>query len=237
MEGRFLLKGSSRLLIPQITNLLAQFQLLYDKGLGNIYGIPTVQYQSDVYFHPQIELYFVHQKPEDVSENANQKEGYHGEIKIRLGKESSTTITKTEAINLAKKVKSKFMEPPFLWRKGKVMCTYTDREKYYKLQIQARDEFEGRKVVEQVLDIQSHSPDWEKFTFTKNAEPLNKYPEIPDKKVIMGELVPIPKKRPNIDVYFRHAVLHVYGLPKPLLLCDRSNKMYRSLGEALADAS
>lgn len=218
-----ILKGRVAFLKSSITQVLATRQLLRGDDIGRFYGWPITQYQSDVFFEPQIELYFVHQKQEDLGKNALEKDG-HGRINFRLLGKTEANITLGECVALANKIKTKFMVPPFKWEKGKTMCVYSERKKKYKLQILCRSEAAGKAVIEQVLDIQGHSPDWENLTTTNNNQPFVKYPELPDKEIILGESVKLPRRRPNVDVYFRYALLHIHGLSEPLVLCDRSGK-------------
>ena len=217
-----ILKGRTAFLKSAITQVLATRQLIRGDDIGRFYGLPITQYQTDVFFEPQVELYFSHQPPEGIPKNPLQKDA-HGRINFRLLGKTETNITLGECVAFATKVKSKFMVPPFKWEKGKIMCTYTDRKKKYKLQILSRSEAVGKAVIEQVLDIQSHSPDWENLTITNNNQPFIKYPEIADKEIILGESVKLPRRRPNADVYFRYALLHIHGLSKPLVLCGNKN--------------
>lgn len=217
-----ILKGRTAFLKSAITQVLATRQLIRGDDIGRFYGMPITQYQTDVYFEPQIELYFSHQPPKGTFKDPLQVDA-RGRINFRLLGKSETNITLGECIAFANKVKSKFMVPPFKWEKGKTMCTYTDRKKKYKLQILCRSEAVGKSVIEQVLDIQNHSPDWENLTTTNNNQPFKKYPEIADKEIILGESVKLPRRRPNTDVYFRYALLHIHGLNKPLVLCGEKD--------------
>jgi hypothetical protein len=146
--------------------------------------------------------------------------------------EDTETITKSNAKVIANKVKAIFMaNGGFIWQKGRVMCAYTDHERGYGLQLRSKNESEGRRVVQQVLQIQGHSPDWSRFTVTENAEPLTKYPQTPGTQVIMGETVRKPHYRPVVDVRFQYAVMHVHGLAYPVSLCDRVNKLIEPIAD------
>lgn len=102
------------------------------------------------------------------------------------------------------------------------MCTYTDWEKGYQLQLLSRSEAEGRRVVEQVLDIQQDSPDWSYFNTKENAEPSQAFPTVPGRERVYGELRRQPRRRPIAEVRFQMALLHVIGVPAPVVLTDRS---------------
>ena len=183
------------------------------------YGIPTNDLQERVRFKPQIMLYF-QESLEDI------EPGYApltGEISFRLMQEESTTLTQSEVNRLADKINNLFGgSTPFKWRKGKSIFPYNDWSLGYRLQIIARDEAEAKRVIEQVLDIQSHTPDWKKLNINKNAEEMQSYPTMPGYEVILGERVRLPRKRPICEVVFQYAVLHVHGKAKPICLVDRS---------------
>lgn len=195
-----------------------------------VYGIPVNSYQESWRFKPQIQLYF-------QEDQADVDEGFApvtGEIGFRLANETNESLTMAETHALANKVKTAFSSGNgFVWRKGRIMCTYTDRDRGYKLQILARDKTEGKRVIEQILDIQSHTPDWEFMNVIENEEPAEKFPIIPPTRSILGKSRRLPRKRPIADVRFRHALLHVWGLPNPIVLVDRLG-IYR---DALVDSA
>lgn len=104
------------------------------------------------------------------------------------------------------------------------MCSYTDWNRGYQLQLLCRDKGEGKRVVEQVLDIQQHSPDWKNFNASENDEPAQAYPTLPGREFILGKSERMPRKRPIADVRFRHAVMHIYGRPNPVVLVDTEQR-------------
>ena len=88
-----------------------------------VYGIPTTIYQENNKFVPQILLYFI-EDIEDVEENWNPVAGL---VKVRVVGESYDTITEAKALTLANKIKTEFAaNNGYIWRKGKVICSYKD---------------------------------------------------------------------------------------------------------------
>jgi len=85
-----------------------------------------------------------------------------------------------------------------------------------------RDQAEGRRIVEQVLDIQSHTPDWQYGNYKENLEPTQAFPTNPPNKTIVGKSRKQYRRRPLVTVRFRNAQLHVQGLPNPIVLYDKS---------------
>lgn len=184
-----------------------------------IYGIPIPSYQEARKFRPQIQLYF----QEDVN---NIDEGYSpvtGEITFRLMSQSPETLTEAELQNYANRIRSGFATGAgFQWQKGKVMCTYTDNSKGYKLQLLCRNKSEARRIIEQVLDIQNHTPDWKLLNVSENEEPASRYPTIPPNQRILNKTRRSPRQRPTATVRFKYASMHIHGLPLPIVLVDRS---------------
>jgi hypothetical protein len=137
--------------------------------------------------------------------------------------ESSSSINEAEARVLANKIKTLFASGSgYVWAKGKVQCVYTDRERGYALRLLCRTKAEGRRVIEQVLDIQNHSPDWKKMSVSENESASSAYPTIPPNELIFGRSRRTPRQRPIADVRFQYALLHVHGMPHPVVLVDRA---------------
>jgi hypothetical protein len=184
-----------------------------------IYGIPVPSFQEARKFRPQIQLYF-QEDEQDI------EEGYApvtGEISFRLMNQTPETLSEGEIHTYANKVKAAFgTAHGFIWKKGRTLCAYTDRNRGYQLQLLCYNESEGRRVIEQVLDIQSHTPDWKYLNVSTNAEPLSRFPIIPPTEVIVGKSRRTPRQRPIADVRFRYAALHVHGAPNPWILIDLS---------------
>lgn len=188
-----------------------------------VYGIPTEFYQQEALSYiPIIKLHF----KEDLEDL---EPGYNpliGEITFRISGETHKTITTAKLTILANKVKTNFgATGGFVWRKGKVKCNYSDKDKPYFLQILSRDVSQGKRVIEQVLDIQTDTPDWKYLNVRENQEASQAYPTIPPLETILGKSRRLPRKRPIADVRFTKAECHIYGLSKPKILYDRT-KLY-----------
>lgn len=93
------------------------------------------------------------------------------------------------------------------------------------MQILCRDKTEGKRVVEQVLDIKGDSPNWEYLNLVTNDQPMNKYPTIPEREVVLGESRRMPRSRPIADVRFRYARLQLPGTGAIVNLVDTENRL------------
>ena len=183
-----------------------------------IYGIPTTAFQEQRKFKPQIMLFF----QEDLNDVEVGYAPVTGEISFRIMDEETETINMLKINSFANKIKLAFTNPSFIWKKGKELFSYTDWKKGYQLQLLCRNETEAKRVVEQVLDIQGHAPDWKKLAINTNAEPSQAFPTIPTSQNILGKSRKLPRKRPIADVRFQYALLHVHGLTNSICLIDRT---------------
>jgi len=183
------------------------------------YGIPVTGYHQARKFKPQIMLYF----QEDIQDVEPTFAPVTGEVSFRLMDHESDTLTPPLAATFAQRIESNFsIGGGFVWRKGRVMCTYTDQSRGYKLQILCRDDQYARDLIDRVLDVQNHTPDWSKLNVIENSNPAERYPTIPPTDRIYGEQRRRPRARPVADCRFQFAVLNVHGLVNPQPLVDRT---------------
>jgi len=168
---------------------------------------------------PKVTLYF-QEDFEDV------EPGYApvtGEISFRLMDESTTSMTNAKANALGLKVRSEFVTGGgFIWKKGRNYYSYSDWVKGYQLQLLCRSESDAKGLVGKVLDLQSHSPEWEYFNTNENDQPAQSFPTVPGKETILGKSRRKPRRRPVASVRFQYATLRLAGLANPLCLVDRS---------------
>lgn len=218
--NRIILRGPSLLLKPTITQVLADYQLEQSREPEVVYGVPASEYQAEVKFKPHVSLWF---KQDEIEVKAGESRS-KGEISFRLMTETSKSLTPEKIQTLAQKIKNKFGgSTPFTWAKGKTYYTYYDKEKGYQFKILTNGEPEARRIIESVLDIQGHSPQWEKLGLSGKVQPDQAFPAIPDKEVILGKSRTLPRRRPVTTVKFRRASLIIWGLTKPIHLVSESN--------------
>lgn len=191
-----------------------------------VYGIPTTEFQAKARFQPQITLFFL----EDLADVDAGYSPITGEISFRLTNQTSETLSQAEAVTYANRTKIAFSSGSgFVWRKGKITASYRDESRGYRLKLYVRDEAEGKRIIEQVLDVQQHTPEWENLTLIQNDQPAQAYPTLPPNQLIMGKNRRLPRKRPIGDVRFQYAFLHVWGVTNPIVLVDRSGRFNSAL--------
>ena len=142
------------------------------------------------------------------------------ECKNRLINETSASYTPEKAKLLANKIKTSFSSGKgFTWKKGREKWVYKDASKGYDFRLLAWNEAEAKKVIEQVLDIQSHSPNWDLLSV---ATKKKNYTTIPGTHQVYGKQRRKPRDRPIAFVRFRRAELKLHGLFSDITLIDRT---------------
>ncbi len=192
-----------------------------------VYGIPVSEVQADWKFRPQVKLYFL-EKYDEETHGQQKIPQLEGEITFRLMHETSETISRANAETLARKIKSVFATPLFVWEKGWYKSTYFDTAKGYDLRLLVKSKTEAERVIKNVLEIQSHSFNRDYFQFVEHDR---SYPINPGTQRVYGRTVKKPIKRRRADVKFKHAQLLIQGQPNAVNLVATSGSRLRSVIE------
>lgn len=218
-----ILKGQAKILEPIVTLLMAIYTMLEERQQQQqretsiVYGIPVTTFQDQFTFYPQVKLVFK-EDYETSQEIDNRKIPLEGEITFRLANETEATINEDKAKIIAGKIKTKFVSGTiFTWQKGKIIATYLDKKKGYDFRLRVTNETEARRIIEQTLDIQNHSPEWSRLTIHESKD---NFPTIPERKLIYGSMRRVARRRPVRTMKFRYAELHVHNLPEAITLVD-----------------
>ncbi|MEQ9671316.1 hypothetical protein [Coleofasciculus sp. G2-EDA-02] len=171
-----------------------------------IFGIPKDKLDGEVAYVPHVTLYFC-QKSIDVEPRMHFKEG---EITFRWTEETEESITSAKIENLANKIKLKFTNPTYRWNKGKTYYYYYDKQKGYDFRLLARNVTEAKRIIADVLDLRNDIPDWKSYLrFTEVENPRETFPESTGTKTVLSKPRKKPVRRPEVDVYFRYALLSI----------------------------
>lgn len=182
-----------------------------------IYGIPVTTFQDSVKFLPQVRLFFL-EDSHDVEHGFSPVEA---EMTFRLIGETSETLTKQDATTIANKIRTLFCAGNgFTWKKGREVWTYKNPAQGYNLRLLAWNETEAKKVIEQVLDVRSHSPNWDKYL--DGTTKKKTFATVPGTHLLYGKTRRKPRERPIATVRFRYAELKLHGLPNDIQLVDRT---------------
>jgi hypothetical protein len=219
------LKAACKIQETDTLPLLQARLWLFYVVLGNLKGsslplINNYSHSSRRRNKPKVTLYF----QEDLQDVADDYDPVAGEIGFRLmDAGGDDDITESAAKALGQQIKSLFGGSGFIWRKGKDLVSYSDWEKGYQLQILCRDKDEGKRVIERVLSIQNHNPNWENMNYIANEQPSARYPTIPLRKPVLGRMQRMQRERPIADVRFQYASVTIRGMKSPKLLYARNN--------------
>lgn len=141
-------------------------------------------------------------------------------ISFRLMNESATTLTQANLQTLATQIKNEFaLSGGYTFDKGRVHCSYVDKENGYNFWTLVLNEAEGEQLVKKILSIRNHAFDEDKFRAnTPNKNPLNN----PGNILILGETAKKARWRPTGRVRFMYADLMIRNKMEPICLVDRS---------------
>jgi hypothetical protein len=184
-----------------------------------IYGIPVASYNESFKYRPTVTLYF----KEDLEDVDPDFQPLRSQISYRLMNKNETTLTKTELTTLATKIKQEFgINNGYKFKRGKVFCSYIDKENGYQLRLFVFSDTEGKEVINKILDLENKTPNWEYLTISQNENPTEAFPTLPPLETILGKQTRLPRKRPVGYVRFTHATCQLWGKTKPVTLYCRT---------------
>ena len=219
-EKPIIIRGRNALLQPAITQVLAMRQLLRSTDLAHVYGVPVTTFQDKFRFQPQIKLFFYKEFPPIAPGEARQR--IKGEITFEIVAETYATMTEGKAKAIAENIKAKFVTGTlFIWQKGVQIITYLDKSKGYDFRLRVVNVGEAKKIIEAVLDVQGHTPEWDRIVV---HAPEKVFPDLPSKEIIYGELRRPPRRRPVRNIPFSYAEMAVWGYPQSIILVDVSGR-------------
>jgi hypothetical protein len=95
------------------------------------------------------------------------------------------------------------------------------------LRLLAWNETEAKKVIEQVLDVRNHAPNWAQHL--DGTTKKKTFATVPGTHMILGKTRRKPRERPIATVRFRYAELKLHGLPNDLQLIDMTGFRHNPL--------
>lgn len=183
----------------------------------NVILAPDYTRTSLTKYRPQIQLFF----KESVTAATYDPDfrPVTGEISFRLMDETSESISRNKAEQLALKIKNIFTNPLLVWEKGWYYSSYTDVEKGYRLKLLSKSSAESKRIINKILDIQGHSFNSSKYAFNDHERTFSASP--PTQR-IYGRQRKMSRDRPRANVRFQYAKLFVFGLANAINLVDAS---------------
>lgn len=186
-----------------------------------IYGIPSTDFDIKYTYYPQVKLHF---RENRLDAARNNRRPARAEVSFRWRSEEFSTSAINPLIN---EIASRFATPPFTFRKGRSVFTYHDDRLGYRFQINANDENQARRIIEQTIRLQDNiEPDWEN-NLRESVD--NKNFTTQQTVRVLGDNIQSPKRRPIADVNFAYAELFIPGTTRPLTLVDVTGRRPRAL--------
>lgn len=183
------------------------------------YGIPIASFDAEVKYKPQVTCFFL----EDVNDVEPEYRPVEGQLSIRLMNETSTTLTNSNLQQLANRINTEFgTGNGFVWRKGKELYTYVDKAQGHRFKVLARNQADAVEIIRKLLDIAQDTYNQEFLRTNQASDPNAAFPTIPGNQTILGKTYKKPRARPIAEVRFTYASIKIHGLPKPIILVDKS---------------
>ena len=190
----------------------------------DVYGIEADAYQEQVTFRPQVHLFFT----QDSSATTTDRRRMEGQISFRLPNETSATMNKEKAMNIAERIRSSMVgESNFVWKKGKFKLIYKDPTFGLNLNIMALNKTEGLIVIDKLINITEavYNPD-----FLKTSEPEKESQTNPlGTNLVYEKERKVRRWRPTGNVRFRYALLTLFGMQNRIALVDTTQKYHDAL--------
>lgn len=195
--AKYILAGDARD-IPLAASMLLAIEQMFEQykseGGGTSRPIPSYV-QGYIY----IKIYF-----EGIIVNTALR--HRVEKSFRLMNDNPKTISLDRLKLLAERTKTKFDSLSF--KTGITAWTYNVPEHGFNRVWGFYDSIaEAKKLYEQLLDIDGHSPDWKKLTFSGVAEPGSRFSEPPEKVTQANTLIRVERERPVANMKFKRAAI------------------------------
>ena len=183
------------------------------------YGVPIASFDAEVKYRPQITCFFL----EDVNDVEPGYRPVEGQLSIRLMNETSSTLTDNNLQQLANRINTEFGQGNgFVWRKGKNLYTYVDKANGHRFKILARSQNDAIEIINKLLDIVQNTYNSSYLRINEASDSASAFPTNPSNQTILGKTYKEPRKRPLAEVRFMYASIKIHGLPKPIILVDKS---------------
>lgn len=189
------------------------------------YGISKDTYDESVAYKPFITLFFA----QDSGAVPDGFEAIQAEHRFTLINETEASIRESDAQRLATAIKREFANtrPTYTWTKGKIQCTYYDKSRGYNLRIYANTSEEGERVVRKIVAVQDHP--FEEDNFREVIPKKNSINNPTGTRLVYGKQRRKPRWRPNANVRFRYAALHINGADDVIVLVDSTGSFPQAL--------
>jgi hypothetical protein len=153
---------------------------------------------------------------------------HQAEKSFRLMKDDPRTISLERIRLLGERTKSKFTN--FKFTTGHVSYTYNVPEQgFNRTWGFFKNRAEAKRLYEQMLDLDSYSPNWQRLSTSLVEEPGDRFAEVADKVLQANVSIRSERERPIANVEFTHATLKFPHLRDEVDLVDKAGHVLDSL--------
>lgn len=185
-----------------------------------IAGSLLSEIDSNITYRPKITLFF----SEDAEDTEAGYKPVEMEVSWRLINETSATITEANLRSIGNKIKTNFgAGNGRIFRKGRKIVHYLDRDRGYNFLLRARDLAEGKDLIREILTMNGDTLDTNILRVSETDSETDAYPYNPGTQLILGSRKSKPRRRPLVNVRFKYAYATVHGYNKPVYLYSRSS--------------
>lgn len=193
------------------------------------YGIPIAAFDAEVKYRPQVTCYFL----EDHNDVEMGFRPVEGQLSIRLMNDTSQTLSNAELKALANKISTEFgTGQGFVWDKGKDLYSYVDKANGHRFKILSRNKADAIVIIKKLLDIAQDVYSDEFLRLNEAANVSVAFPNVTGTQTILGKVYKKPRKRPIVKVRFVYASIKIHGLPRPIVLVDKTGYWSEALVRA-----
>lgn len=213
---------SQNMALIKMLNFRYQIQQVHLRP--DVFGIDMDSYNRNFSYRPQVKLFF----KQDAAAVPAGRRAVEGELSFRLPNQTSETITKLDAKNLALAIKREFATGNgYVWKKGKYKITYKDPEHGLNNRILALSEAEGIEVARKMCDVVDAVYDEARCSVIEPQRDAETNPTGTER--VYGQQQKKQRWRPVANCRFQYAVLTIHKLQYRIILVDRSKTYLNAL--------
>lgn len=169
-----------------------------------IYEMP-ISDNEPVMLHPQVILKF-----QEDSENRHRRENRilkNVRVSFRMMDENTSTITQTEIDRLQRNI-ARLFPRDYKFKTGRYKVSYLDEVKGYRLILTPYSKAIGERLIEKVLSIRDHNPEWSRLSISE--QPRRNF-NTQEYTTILNERRRLPKPRSIAECFLKKATLKLHG--------------------------
>ncbi|MGL5082327.1 MAG: hypothetical protein ACRC8A_12650 [Microcoleaceae cyanobacterium] len=226
----YVLTGNDTQIIKQI------LQIEYEGGGSNQERQERFTQSPSFRGFPKVQIWFL-EVPKDVPASYQPATG---QIGFRLlnkterwdlvnsGQLNYEKLRNSEIQKIAERIIEQFSPGgvPYRWVKGKNCFSYRDKHKGIETRGYVRTKADGIELSNKLCAVAQVVPSTKAFRYTEPQAPETDFPEVVPNRIVLGDIKPGIRSRPNTNVYFDGATLAIEGLAQDIRLCNSTQVLF-----------